>query len=83
MDLDLGLGQKRTTLKRFGEGGLHVRFYFFPAPAALSVSTLLVGRRGAQHGENRSPQHSPEAADTHQSKSPPAMTWRHLSSDLD
>lgn len=84
--MDLGLGQKRTTLKGFGGGGLHVRFYLFPAPAAPSVRTLLVGsgmKEAAQHGENRRPQHSPEASDTHQSKSPSAMTWHHLSSDLD
>lgn len=39
--LDVGLGQKRTTLTRSGECW-NVRFYFLPHPAALSVRALLV-----------------------------------------
>lgn len=78
---------KRGQLWRDLERGLicQISFRSRSCGACLSGRSMLaaVWRRGAQHGENRSPQHSPEAADTHQSESPSAMTWRHLSGDLD
>lgn len=40
--LGVGLGRKRTTLTRSGEGVGNVRFYFLPHPAALSVRAVLV-----------------------------------------
>lgn len=46
-------------------------------------SSARKGKEGSPVRGTLALQRSPEAADTHQSKSPPAMAWHHLSSDLD
>lgn len=81
LDLDHGLGQKRTTLKGLGEGADMSDFISFPLLRRFCQNAPCWQRY--EGGENRSPQHSPEAADAHHSKSPSAMKWRNLSGDLD
>lgn len=40
-------------------------------------------KEGSLVRETLAPQCLPEAADTHQAESPPAVAWHHLHSDLD
>lgn len=80
-------GAKEDNSEQIWRGGADMSdFISFPLlRCCLSERSLLAAAwsKGAQHGENRSPQHSPEAAGTHQPESPSAMTRRHLSGDLD
>ena len=82
--LDIGLGQKRTTLTRYREGADMLAFIFFPLlHHSLSEQPSSVRSRGVRRAQwTLTLQRSQQAADTHQFKSPPAMTWYHLISDL-
>lgn len=80
------IGAKEDNSDKMWKGCWFVSFYFLPPPAALSVRTGLVckeGKEGSPVRGTQALQRSPGAADTHQSKSPPAMAWHHLSRDLD